>query len=307
MRNKYVLVSENINVIEEEFTLAEPNSMICKPLFIYLGFLEKKLFSNTYFPKKPVIPGSSGVAKVIEDPSGRRGDLSGKLVIVKPFSRHGLIGLERNGLLTHFASIPPENIWGFINQPKPFHAIIPYVSHAINLVELGEDPSIVLGCNIIGIAVALVLKKTGREEPVIVCENPPRSVKRLGLEIYESISATSKSYSTVYVADGDFPFIHDSLHELNYRNVIISSYVMLKYLPLKREFEAKIISTFDDKSFNYSLVSSISTTLMKALSYVEINDISESILLLPPRDLGVIVNVKRVREDSSSGFSNKHI
>ncbi|MEM1760417.1 MAG: hypothetical protein QXL41_02415, partial [Desulfurococcaceae archaeon] len=68
-----------------------------------------------------------------------------------------------------------------------------------------------------------------------------------------------------------------------------------------------IISTFDDKSFNYSLVSSISTTLMKALGYVEINDISESILLLPPRDLGVIVNVKRVREDSSSGFSNKHI
>lgn len=305
MRNKFVQVSGDISVVEEDFTLIEPNSLICKPIYVYLGYLEKKLFNQAYYTGRPVIPGSSGVVKIIEDPSGKRGDLSGKHVIVRPWGRQGLIGLEKNGLLTHFASIPPEYIWEFVNQPKPHHAIAPYVSHALNLAGFGEDPSIVLGCDIVGLAIAVLLKKMGREEPVVVCENPPRHARRIGLEIYESINATSKYYTTVYVTDGGFPFIHDSLRELNYRYIVVSSYALINYLPLKREFEARIISTFSDESFNHSLVRSVSTSLMKAIDYVEVSDVSEATLLLPPRDLGVVVYIKRVREGSTSGFFNK--
>lgn len=290
LRNKFIqFMNGGIKVIEEEFTVVEPSSLLVKPLFIYIGVVEKKLFHHLNLINKPVIPGSSGVVKIIEDPSGTRGELSGKTAIVSPFGRRGLLGYDINGLLTHFSSIPYEYLLTFVNDASPIQALIPYLAYSTSIAKLMEPPVAVIGCDIIAASTALYVKLVLNDEPVLLCSDPPKGIWKLGLKPVDNVNYVNKFYSSILVDNEEFWFTYDALRELKYRSLFVSPFSNLRFIPLRKGFEAKIsfideISGFDEKS-----IKTVVKFIRRAVGFIKVKDVSDLTYLIPPKGLGVIV------------------
>jgi len=194
LKVRSIVFNGKYDVIEKEIIPVKHGEVLAKPYYIYLGIVEKILYKGLEPFTKPIIPGSSGVVRIIEDPSN--GELSGKIAIISPIGPHGILGLDVNGILSTYTSINHKYIAGFINEPRPIHSIYPYISYGASIGKETYGSTLIIGCELDSIITAIYLKKMKEEEPHIICSKPIKHLKYLGFNIYREPGNLAKKYDT---------------------------------------------------------------------------------------------------------------
>ncbi len=271
----------------------KPGYLLVKPIYVYLGVVEKILYSGYEPLYKPIIPGSSGVVRVLEDPSNKYGELSGKLAIVSHIGKYGVLGLDEDGLLSNYSSIHPSYIYGYVEEAKPVHAIYPHIAYSISLGRETSGLTVILGCNLPEIITAYYIKKYKDEEPVILCSNIPRYLKVGKLKFYRHVSNLPSSCNTIVVGYDKYSLIHEALSRVSAEKIIVSIYSRLNILPVKRGVNTHLLYIDSVDGIEHEILDDIGKYIIrKYLKIVKAEDIGEIPGLLPPRRMGVVVELR---------------
>ncbi len=294
MRVKKIIFDGYKNLLVETNMLASrKGEFLAKPLYIYLGVIERILYKGYEPHIKPVVLGSSGIARVIEDQYSVNENLSGKIVIVKPYGREGLLGIDRDGLLSTYTSIPRNYVYGFMNSIYPYEVLRPYISYAINISKELYGSVLIIGCELPAILTALYLSKIRREEPIIICSGSPRIVKSFGLKVFKNIGDLAIRYNSI-VVDYDKPsLINNVLEHIEYNKIVITIFSRLRYLPTYpgRHIIVEYYTSFKDYEEDVNSYKELLNIVKKHIRVIKIDDLEKILEIIPPRRLGTIVEL----------------
>ena len=70
MRVKAVAYDGTARIVEDVALAVRPGHLVAKPIYVYLGLTERIVSTGQELVAKPVVPGSSGIVRIIEDPVG---------------------------------------------------------------------------------------------------------------------------------------------------------------------------------------------------------------------------------------------
>jgi len=280
-------------VEHDSFVLNQPY-LLAKPLYVYVGLIEQILF-NQYEPlHRNVIPGSSGVVRIIEDPYSGGKDLSGEIAVVKMFIDHKVVGLDVDGLLSTYVALSREAIYGYVNEPNPIHALLPYISYSIKLGDEAYGSTLIIGCGLPSILTGIYMSRFRGNEPVLICSDIPRRLKRSGLRIYRNTGDLSSSYDTIIVSYENYSFITSVLESTSCRKLIITPFSRLRNIPLNRvdEVVLKYMSSFDNVANKH--VEELALFVKKIVRYISIDDLGKARELIPPRGYGLVIDLTSI-------------
>lgn len=281
----------SINTITKNTISVKYGYLLVKTLYVYIGLVEKIVLNNYEPIIKPIIMGSSGIVKIIEDPSGLTSELSGKTAVVSPFGLQGILGLDQDGLASNYTQLHTSYIYKYVTEAKPYYTIYPYIAHSLKLCKEAENPVLIIGCNIVSISSALYLTHIGLDKPDLICSRIPSFLKNYDLKILQHVSDLLPKYNTVIVSYEKYSLIHDVLRNIIYNNIVLTSLSRVRNIPIKAGLNARInyidsVDYIDDGSINEIL-----RIISKDIKIIRVKSLSESIGLLPPRKFGLIIEL----------------
>lgn len=289
MKQQLLIYSGQLEVIEYPGVVVHEGVLV-KPLFIYVGDFEKAVLEGRIPVSKPVTLGAVGVARIVEA-VGPFTEYTGKIYTVTPFGARGILGVEENGLLATFTSLHVSYLDEPLLNPSPLDAIRPLIKHSVELARLCEEPVLVEGCGLIGVAVGMALRH--REvEPVFYCEEARRNALSYGFTVASHISELNRKWSNVILTSTNTMSKYKVSRDLDYRKLIISKLSFTSWIPVKRgasSLEVKIVDKGDDVPT--SLVKNIMGDLNKGIKIHNVTGLEHSIGLFPPKSLGSIISL----------------
>jgi len=282
-----------LEVVESPAQHVRHGHILVKVMYVFISEVEKILFSGWEPVVKPITPGSSGVVRVLEDPSGKHSEMSGRACTVSPLGVNGVLGLDTDGLLSTYQSLHPSYIYSTVQDPKPLHSIQPYVAYSATLGEKTYGSTLIVGCEFSETATAMYISSYKGEEPVLICSNPLRPVRALGFKVYKHVGDLDKRYDTVVIGHESFSLIHSVLSEVSAENIVVSAFSRLKAIPVTSKLSARVryVSRVELEE-GYSAVEEISKKLMHFLRVLSISSPEEVTGIMPPRGLGIILELK---------------
>ena len=293
MKTKVIVYSGKLEIMELPAQSVRQGHLLVKTLYVYLGEVEKILFKGIEPINNPVVPGGSGVVRVLEDPSSKHSELSGKPYIVSPIGKSGLLGLDVNGLLATYQGIHPSYLYKHVSNPSPIHSIYPYLAYSITVGRKAFGTTLVIGCNLFELATAYYLQEHRGSDVTIICSNIPRHLKLGKFRFYKHVSDLARQYDTIVVGFDSYPLVHEVLKSINTENLLISMFSRLYTLPLKPGFNARVEYVDSvEVDEEQRVVEELSKRFMRNIKVVDVDSIEKVTGLLPPKGLGVIVKFR---------------
>jgi hypothetical protein len=291
LRQKLVVYSDKVEVVEHPCVVVK-ESVLVKPIYVYLGELERHLLEGSLPSTRPVVLGGSGVVRVVEVQGGET-ELTGRVYTVTPIGPRGLLGYEEDGLLGNFVSISRSYLDDLLVDPRPIDAVRPLVKHAYSLVTKVSEPVLIEGCNLLGIAAGLILRYMG-VEALFYCEQRVRLALQYGFNVYKHISELATRWSTVILTGINQSVKYKLLQRLTANTVVISPLSTTSWIPITPHGgEARILIPRGGEAIEHSIMRKVLDDLSRGLKVLEIDDVKSVLGLLPPRGLGVIVSLRR--------------
>lgn len=267
------------------------NGLLVKPMYIYVGEIERNLISGIIPLVRPVVLGSAGVVKVIEV-FEKSTEYTGKTYTVSPLGDSGILGVDKDGLLASHISVDPSYIDEEVINPKPYDAIRPIINHAKGLVCKSSEPVLIEGCGLIGLITGLILRYM-KVEPAFYCETGARSALSLGFHVSSHLSNLTKKWNTVILTSTEAHSKYRALTSLDYNRVVISRLSLTSWLPIRRAIIDVKVDVVGRHSYEVSTEGDYAKRVLNDIgSMVKIyhlNKLEDSIGLLPPRGLGSIL------------------
>lgn len=290
MRQYMIVYDGRIEALEYPCVVSRRDLLI-KPIYVYIGDIERNIVNGLLPVKIPLILGSMGVSRVLESREFENSYI-GRLVTISPFGREGVLGLETDGILTNYASIDHSYIDEYVVEPKPIHAIRPLIKHAYEMTRHVMDPVLIEGCDLVGLATALISRELG-VEPLLYCESGYRRAIALGFNVEKHISELGKRWGSIIITSMNTSSQYRVLKTQVYKRLIISRLAFMDVMPIMhtlRSFEVILVDRGEQPS--HEILSRVENILSRHVKIIEINQLNESIGLFPPRGLGIILSLK---------------
>lgn len=289
MRIKSIVFYGKTELYEKTTIAVKHEYLLVKPLYVYLSVIEKILYSGYEPLLKPVIPGSSGVVRILEDPSGKHSDLSGRLAIVSPIGKYGILGLDEDGLLSSYSSIHPSYIYRYVEEAKAIYSLYPYIAYSINLGIQSAGLTVIIGCDIVEIGLAYYIINYKGEKPIIICSNIPRYLRSGKLRFYKHVSDLPDKCNTIVLGYDKYSLIYSVLNKISTEKILITCYSRLKLLPLRKRINIRVSYIDSIGEVDPGIVEDIARSINRYVRKIKTKDIEELPGLLPPRKMGIIV------------------
>jgi len=290
LRQKSIVFDGALRVMELPFVKLEYGDLLVKTIYVYIGHVEEAVLSYKVIPPRRLILGSSGVVKIVETTSNNIS--TGRTIIVSPISRHGILAYNLDGILSDYASMKPEHIFGEAVEPGPYEAVKPFVSHGVELGLEAVGVTVVAGCNITALSTALTLRFTGAE-PVIYCESPARPAIQLGFQVVRHASNLPAKPDSLVLVEPNPSINYRLIRSLSPRKIVVSPFSFTTWIPVGSSINSVTLTykgTLENRE--PGLTSKALRDLIKFINLVEIDDVEKSLGLMPPRGLGVILALK---------------
>jgi len=268
------------------------DDILAKTLFVYIGDLEKAVLSGLVPLTRPLVPGSSGIVRVIEVLSGKT-EYTGKYYTVTPLGERGLLGVSINGLLSNYVSLDDSYLEEELTSPQPQDALRPLLNHVVHLASRCEEPVLIEGCGLVGVVLGVLLKEIGFENQ-LYCESGRRNAVLLDLNVTTHISNLSKKWKTLVITSSNVSSKYRVLKELEYSNLVISALSLTEWIPIRKNYSVRVsvVSRGDFRSGVRNLESKNKEVLHRVYRLVRVvraSDLDSVKGLLPPRGLGTII------------------
>jgi len=290
MRQRLVVYSGHVEVIEYPCVVVQ-DSVLVKPIYVYLGDIERAVVSGRLLTPRPIAMGASGVVRVVEVMGSHSVEYTGKVYSVTPIGSHGVLGVHENGLLANFISIHPSHLDEQLLNPTPLDAIRPVVKHSVELAQIAEEPVLVEGCGLVGVSTGIALRRTG-VEPLFYCEELKRNALNYGFTVAQHISEVSRKWNSVVLTSTNISSKYKVLANLDYEKLLVSRLSFTSWIPLKSSASrASVVIVNRGDRAEVALIKQVLSELGKAFRVLTLNTLEDSVGLIPPRGLGVIVSL----------------
>lgn len=291
MKQRSVVYSGKVEIVEYP-AVPVHDSILAKPLYVYVGDLERSVVEGLLPITKPVIIGSTGVVKVVEVLEGPT-QPTGKDYTVLPFGDKGCLGVDTNGLLTTHATLTHSYLDEELVQSTPYDSIKPLVKHAVELASACEEPVLIEGCGLLSVATGLGLRRMG-VEPVFYCEEGGRKAGLFGFNVHRHFGNLGTRWRTIVLTSTSPSSKHTVLSDLEYHRVVISPLSFTTWIPLRVRRIGSVTVNVVWKTGNYKseIVRDIMRELSKFVKVVSVQDIEKALGLIPARGFGLILALK---------------
>ncbi len=286
VRYKHIIFDGTIRVEEREALPVRKNEVLGKTLSIYIGFLESLIVNGLIPANPPKILGSYAVLRILED-QGNEPNYSGRLVITNPYGEKGFLGIQIDGVLGTYVSLLRTYIYSEVNDKNPYNTLIPLIDHCIYLAEKAGGSTLIVGCNIYSLTTFYAYTFIHNTYPDLYC--PDKNVfRKVKFKPLRNISELNSSYDTIVLTSPKHSIIYSVLEKSRSKQLIISKFSFLKYIPLNHLGEFYVIYTHQT-SKNPVIREKIMKILKKIIRVVEIDDVEKIVSYLSRTGLGVIV------------------
>ncbi|MEM0325491.1 MAG: hypothetical protein QW733_00445 [Desulfurococcaceae archaeon] len=291
MKQKALVYSGRVEVVEYPVVPVHENILV-KPMYVYIGDLERGIVNGVVPLAKPTILGSVGIVKVIEVFDGPT-EYTGKVYSVTPLGDKGILGVDIHGLLSSYASLTSSYLDEELIQYTPFDSLKPLVKHVSEVASLCEEPVLIEGCGLIGVATGLMLRKIG-VEPVFYCEEGLRRALMFDFQVYKHTGSLSSRWRTLVLTSTNAFSKYTLLSTTEVHHVIVTPLSLTRWIPIPSGRKGSIKVTFLWKSSNYNAehVKSVLRELEKVIKVIDVQDVEKTIGLIPPRGLGTVISLK---------------
>lgn len=161
-----------------------PKHVLAKVLsvLIYSPHKNKNVFRNTV-PGRTL--GGFGLVRVIEPGVGAE-VMPGEVFFVKPYTTHGILGLDIDGLASEYAVIPREALVSLkgaeLERISSLHVEFGYIHELVKLMKISER-GLIVGCGLAAYILGLAARDYRNVE--ILCSNTDylKSLRDLGLSL----------------------------------------------------------------------------------------------------------------------------
>lgn len=266
------------------------NGLLVKPIYVYVGELERGLIGGNIPITRPVVLGSTGVVKVVEV-FDKSTEYTGKMCTVSPLGKDGILGIGEDGLLASYASIHSSHVDEETTNSTPFDAIRPIIKHGAELAYKSSEPVLIEGCGLIGLAAGLILRYGG-VEPVFYCESSARNAFGLSFHVNTHISSITKKWNTVILTDTSMRSKHRLLTGVDYNRLVISKLTLTSWLPIRETLSSVKVEIVGKNercdNMNGDNFKKVLGDVTKNIKVYQLSKLEDSIGLLPPRGLGSI-------------------
>lgn len=289
MKQQLLVYNGQLEVVEYPGVVVHEGVLV-KPLFIYVGDFEKAVLEGRIPILKPITLGAVGVVRIVEA-AGAFTEYTGKIYTVTPFGTRGVLGVEENGLLATFTSLHVSYLDEPLPNPSPLDAIRPLIKHSIELARSCEEPVLVEGCGLIGVATGMALRHR-KIEPVFYCEEARKNALGYGFAVASHISELNRKWSDIILTSTNITSKYKVSRDLDYRKLVISKLSFTSWIPVKRgafNSEVRVVDKGDGVSA--SLVKSVMGDLNKGIKIHNVASLEHSIGLFPPKSLGSIISL----------------
>ncbi len=292
MRVKRIIYDgSGVLVDETRYVVIRESHYLVKPLHVFVGFIENILLQGYRPLLKPLVLGSSGVARVLESSYGSDPGLTGKIVIISPIGERGILSWDADGVLSTYASIHRSYIMKTVARDRPEYAYYPFVAHGCSLGEVAGDNTLIVGCDIVGVSAAmyLSLKKYGYG---LYCGGE-RVGNRIGLNIYRNLGEIQENYDSIIITDHRASLAYSVLRRVTTKRIIYSAFT-------DHSLIFSMSSTLITMKMNNTMIKHLdendAKTIMKKLRrhivFVNSDDLGKIKELIPTRGLGVVVSLR---------------
>ncbi|QOR93858.1 hypothetical protein IMZ38_04195 [Thermosphaera chiliense] len=292
LKQKVVVFDGSLRIVENPAIALTPGHMLVKPLTIYLGFSEKLVTSGLMPLKIPVTPGSMGIGKVVETYNDDS-SITGKNIVISPFHNDEVLGVDRNGLLGNFVTLPTGYVHSTVEKPHALQALTPLVHHAYAIAEKLHDNPLILGCELLSILAGVFSRNRGFE-PAFICVEDSREACKLGFKVYKNLGEIPGTVKSLVVTSYN-PILTGAVIEKTHpQHIIVSplSFTSFLRLPLKEKVLIERVTSFRVESFNE--VEKGLREVRNDIRVVEVDDVEKTLGLIPPRGFGVVVKYSKL-------------
>ncbi len=292
LKQKVVVFDGSLRIMENPAIALSPGHMLVKPLTIYLGFPEKLVTSGLMPFKIPVTPGSMGIGKVVETYNDDS-SIIGKNIVISPFHNDEVLGVDRNGLLGNFVTLPTGYVHSAVEKPHALQALTPLVHHAYAIAEKLHDNPLILGCELLSILTG-VFSRNREFEPAFICGEDSREACKLGFKVYKNLGEIPETVKSLVVTSYNPILTGVVIEKTHPQHIIVSplSFTSFLRLPLKEKVLIERVTSFRVESFNE--VEKGLREVRNEIRVIEVDDVEKTLGLIPPRGLGVIVKYSKL-------------
>ncbi|MEM0004137.1 MAG: hypothetical protein QXN97_02250 [Desulfurococcaceae archaeon] len=290
MKEKTLIYSGVLEVIEYPGVIFK-ESILVKPLYVYIGDIEKEIVTGHLPINKPIKLGSMGVVRVVEV-QGSNTEYSGQTYSVSPFGSKGLLGISEDGILANFSSIHPSYLDEPLLEVTPMDALRPLIKHGFELAKNSVEPVLIEGCGLIGLITGLSLRSLGME-PLFYCEEGSRVASSYGFTCTSHLGNISKKWGSIILTSSNMASKHRILVNLDYSRLVLSRLSHTTWIPLKNDFSSvQIVLVGKGGNLDQRIYRQIMNDIGKRIKVYEAVDLNDALGLFPPRGLGFILSIK---------------
>jgi len=267
---------------------------LVKPLHVYVGGLENSISIGYTLVKKPVVLGSVGVVRVIEAGYGASSELSGSVAIVSPITRHGILGLDIDGLISKYTVVPMESIVKTISSLDPLYSISYHLAVASKVAEEVKGANLlIIGGGLESIALAILSREhVSRLAVYTHSKNSARILRRHGVEAYGKIQDIKCCFDTVFYGSMTPIYLYHILEHLGSNDLVIHLNPFIRYVhisirsPRRVEFVKPV-----PEERHYKCIEGLRKIIERYVRRIHVRSLSEVLGLLPVNSTGVIVSL----------------
>ncbi len=266
------------------------NQVLAKTLYFYIGPIENMILAGQIISRVPIVIGTSGVVRILESPTSEE-NLSGKIAVISPIGDDGVLGVNVNGLASTYTSIHISHIFEIIDTPKPIHAIYPYIALGLIMADKASNNVLIAGCSLSSITAALAVKDKGGE-PVIMCKNFPRVLRKLGLKLARNIGELNPSYDSMIIdITAPFGLVDTLIENISLNKIIVPCFTLFNHIRLPRK--SIYVEYIDKMKYSLDKIDKYASRFKKLIQVIRSKELEDITSLLPVRGLGLIVEISK--------------
>ncbi len=176
------------------------------------------------------VAGSYGVLRVLENGVGS-GAAEGKIYGVIPYSKEGVLGIDINGLMSVYASVPSDsliNLEGKVlsesSEMLPLWLEFSFIPHLKEIIKESENP-LILGCNFMTYVIAANLRNEKEITAGCISKDLLKLMSELGVKVVNISKTSGGSFDFVVLG------VLSSYYLMNVFNYLRSDGEVRIYLP----------------------------------------------------------------------------
>ncbi len=266
---------------------------LVKPIHVYVGGLENGVFRG-YIPiKKPVVLGSTGIVRILEAGYGANPELSGSLALVSPITTHGYLGLDLDGLLSKYATVPMDSITRTLSKQEPIYSTMYHVAIACSICENIEGKNLlIVGGGIESLALALCSEdKASRLSILTYSKTSYRIFRKLGFDVYQKAQDIKCCFDTMFYGLLTPIYIEDLIKELGTKHLTlyVNPYTMYIGINIRNMLSVNIVKP-EPKEKHYICANKIGKIIGRYIRKVQARRLAEILSLFPIDGIGIIIS-----------------